>query len=146
MRRVVRLAASLLVICGSLLAIGAAGAYLFQHFYQPTYTVAGVVTRDGKPLVWKTDAGRLEVKFVPLDRQRDTNVYRAMETDRDGAYTIRNIPAGSYRVSIQQQDPDARYDLFRFALSLDKSPILRDVLTDDDALNIDIDSAMLPRR
>jgi hypothetical protein len=140
MRRVFAVVAVLF----SLLAIAGAAAFVGWYLYQPTYTISGTVTRDGKPLVWKTENGRLDVKFVPLDRERDRNVYRALQTDaKSGTYKIEGIPPGSYRVSIQQQDPDSRYDLLNFALGTDKSPILRDVSKDDDAFDIDFTSEML---
>jgi hypothetical protein len=105
---------------------------------KPTYQVSGKITRDGKALEWKSDAGVLDVKFVPLDRQADDNVYRA-ETDREtGAYTIPKIPAGSYRVSIQQMDPFPTHDLLGFALSMAESPIIREVTMNDDVIDIDL--------
>lgn len=120
-------------------AIGAAAAFLTWFLYQPTYAVAGTITRNGQPLTWKTEGGVLDVKFVPLDRQRDMNVYRALQTDRKaGTYRIQGIPPGSYRVSIQQQDPDSRFDLLNFEFSPGKSPILRDVVSDNDAMDIDL--------
>src|SRR5262245_43464373 len=66
--------------------------------------VHGTITRDGKPLVWKSEGGHLLVVFVPEDREADPNTYRA-ETDREtGEYRIAAIPAGKYRVAIQQFD------------------------------------------
>jgi hypothetical protein len=105
---------------------------------RPKYSISGKVTRDGKPLEWKGDQGVLDVKFVPLDRERDPNVYKA-ETDRAaGTYTITGIPRGSYRVSIQQMDPFPTHDLLGFALNMADSPILREVTKEGEVLDIDI--------
>jgi len=128
----------ILLLIVSLLAIGGAAAFLAWYLYNPTCTISGTITRDEKPLVWKTDKGVLTVIFVPIDREQNLNVYRA-ETDRKtGTYRITGIPAGSYRVSIQQVDPDSRYDLLNFALSTKDSTIFRDVTRDGEVLDIDI--------
>lgn len=104
---------------------------------KPKYNVSGTITRDGKPLEWKSDEGVLDVKFVPLDRTRDDRVYRAETTTSAGAYTIR-IPAGSYRVSMQQLDPYPTHDLLDFALNMKDSFIHRDVTKNDEVIDIDI--------
>jgi hypothetical protein len=111
----------------------------------PKYKISGSITRDGKPLEWKSDEGVLDVKFVPLDRDRDKNVYRA-ETDRNtGAYTIAGIPSGSYRVSIQQMDPYPTHDLLGFALSMAESTIIHDVTKEGEVIDIDLPRD-LPRK
>jgi hypothetical protein len=121
-----------------LLVIAGAAAFVAWSMYDPRCSISGTVTRDGKPLEWKTDHGVLLVLFVPLDRERDRNVYRALKTDaRTGQYAIDNIPPGSYRVSIQQQDPDSRYDLLHFTLSIKDSPIIKEV-TGDEVIDINI--------
>lgn len=110
---------------------------------RPKYKITGTITRAGGPLEWKSDQGVLDVKFVPLDRKGDPNVYRAEATDRKtGAYTITGIPPGSYRVSIQQMDPYPTHDLLGFALSMSDSPILRDVRQHDQVIDIDIPKAL----
>src|SRR5437879_10900 len=77
----------------------------------PTYRVTGKVTRGGEPLKWDSDAGVLEVVFAPMDRKADRNLYHAQTDRKTGAYTVRAIPAGTYRVSIQQMDPYPTFDL-----------------------------------
>jgi hypothetical protein len=113
-------------------------AFLPAGCAKPQYQISGNITRDGKPLEWKSDEGVLDVKFVPLDRDRDKNVYRA-ETDRQaGAYTIAGIPPGSYRVSIQQMDPFPTHDLLGFALSMAESTIIQDVTKEGEVIDIDL--------
>ena len=122
-----------------LLVIGAALAFVGWSMYDPKYNISGTITRDGKPLEWETDHGVLLVLFVPMDRVKDKNVYRAMETDaKTGHYAITNIPPGPYRVSIQQQEPDARYDRLKFKFSIKDSPIERVVTGNDEVIDIDI--------
>ena len=121
-----------------LVVFSATAALLLWRLYTPTHTICGTITRDGQPLVWKSDKGVLDVKFVPLDRDADANVYRA-ETDlAAGTYTIAGIPPGSYRVSIQQMDPYPTHDLLGFVLSMSGSQIFRDVVKDGEVIDIDI--------
>jgi len=136
-----RLAALVLLLLVSLTA-----AYFVFGRAKPKYTISGTVTRDGKPLQWKGDEGVLDVKFVPLDREADTNVYAAQTARADGSYTIVAIPPGSYRVSIQQMDPFPTHDLLNFALSMSGSPILRDVTKDGEVIPIDITAQDLARK
>src|SRR4051812_31885702 len=66
--------------------------------------ISGTITRDGKPLVSKSEEGHLLVIFLPEDRKANRDVYRA-ETDREtGTFTIVGIRSGRYRVAIQQFD------------------------------------------
>jgi hypothetical protein len=120
-------------------------AFLPAGCAKPQYQISGNITRDGKPLEWKSDEGMLLVIFVPLDRDRDNNVYKA-ETDREtGAYTIVGIPPGSYRVSIQQMDPAPTHDLLGFALSMAESTIIHDVKKEGEVIDIDLPRD-LPRK
>ena len=126
-----------------LLAVIAAAVVVFgwqmYAIYGPKCDISGTITRGGKPLEWKSDSGVLSVLFVPLDRKADQNVYRAMSTDsKTGAYSIQGIPAGSYRVSIQQMDPYPTHDLLNFKFSLKDSAILRDVTRNNDVIDIDL--------
>ena len=130
------LVAVLLVVIVSAAAL--AGWQLYPYFGFKC-NISGTITKGGQPLQWKSDSGVLAVLFVPLDRDKDQNVYRAMQTDsKTGAYAITGIPAGSYRVSIQQMDPYPTHDLLGFALGLQNSPILRDVKYNNDVIDIDL--------
>ena len=62
---------SVLPVLVGLAVISAGGCTASKH------KVTGKVTRDGKPLEWKTDNGILAVTFVPLDRDKDKTVYPA---------------------------------------------------------------------
>jgi hypothetical protein len=134
-----------LLVAGLFSLVGLTAAYFMYGRAKPKYAISGTVTRDGKALEWKADNRKLDVKFVPLDRVADDNVYSA-ETDTDaGTYTIAAIPPGSYRVSIQQMDPFPTHDLLNFALSMSGSTIRRDVTKNGEVIDIDIPK-VLPRK
>src|SRR5205814_2547543 len=62
------------------------------------------VTRGGEKLTWPED-GYLLVIFIPQDRERDPNVYRATATDLGAStYRIDALPPGKYAVAVQQFD------------------------------------------
>lgn len=141
MKTFLKVAASIVLV----LVIGLTAAYLVWQYYVPKYTITGTVTRGGQPLQWKGDNGVLDVKFVPLDRDADPNVYSAKTDRATSSYTIEGIPAGKYRVSIQQMDPYPTHDLLGFAFSMAESPIFKDVTGDGQGIPIDI-PADAPRK
>jgi hypothetical protein len=121
------------------LVICLAVAVLAAGCDKPKYNISGKVTRDGKPLEWKGDNIKLDVKFVPLDRDRDKKVYSAQETDgKAGTYSISGIPPGTYLVSIQQMDPFPTHDLLNFTLDMAKSPLRATVTKDGEVIDLDI--------
>jgi hypothetical protein len=88
-----------------------------------TYRITGTITRDGKPLVWKTDKHELRVWFVPLDRVRHQQFYKCTCDAETGKYIHEGIPAGKYRVAIQQIDPYPKNDLLNYVYSFKDSPL-----------------------
>jgi hypothetical protein len=124
-------------LCCLLFAFGLVGCAT------PKYRLHGKITRAGKPLEWESENRKLLVLFNPVDIEDDKNVYRA-ETDTEaGTYVIAAIPAGTYRVSIQQQDPYPLQDLLGFAYSLKSSPIMREVKGNGE-INIDLPAVTPP--
>ncbi len=125
-------------------ALGGIGLCLLLALMLPgcqraKHRVLGKVTREGQPLEWKTEASKelsLLVLFVPFDRERDQNIYRADTDFQTGTYAV-TVPAGKYRISVQQMDPDPRYDLLGFTYSIKESPIIREV-TGPGEMNIDL--------
>src|SRR5438309_1073991 len=74
-------------------------------------SIAGTITRDGKPLEWESDAGTLSVVFLPKVRDTTTEVFRADSDRSTGRFEIKEIPRGTYIVTVQQNDPDGAHDL-----------------------------------
>jgi hypothetical protein len=122
-----------LIVSAVLLAVAAVVVIL--NWTPRTYTVTGVITREGKPLKWKSKNHVLQIIFVPKNRTRQSGVYRC-EGDADGRYVLPEIPADTYRVSISQWDPYPKHDLLQGAYWLAKSPLFYEVSGD---CEIDID-------
>ena len=100
-------------------------------------TVTGKITRGGQPLQWKTDEGMLLVIFAPQDRQKNKDIYRAESDSKEGTYTLKAIPSGTYLVSIQLMDPPPLRDELQFAYGLNNSPLEYQV-SGDMEINIDL--------
>jgi hypothetical protein len=116
---------------GVALVAGAAGCSVKKC------NISGTITQAGEPLVAKTESGFLLVLFIPLDRKADPLVYRA-ETDRDkGTYTLDGIPAGKYRVAIQQFD-ERHNDALGHSLNPPQTPLRYEVSEDGQVLDIDL--------
>jgi hypothetical protein len=105
------------VLCA---VVGGVAVYAWT---QRTYLVTGTVTRDGKPLQWKSDNHELRVFFVSTDRERYPDVYKCIGDAKTGDYVIENVPPGEYLVSVQQTDPYPTHDLLNFAYDLKDSPL-----------------------
>lgn len=87
-----------------LAGVGLGTAYLAGLFDDTICNVSGKITRDGKPLVWKSEGGHLLVLFVPETRRANQDPYMA-EVDRAaGTYKVTGVKAGRYKVAIQQFD------------------------------------------
>src|SRR6516225_6510793 len=65
-------------------------------------SISGTITRNGKPLEWKSDAGMLSVVFLPKVRDNTTEVFRADSDRATGRFEIKDMPAGTYKVCIRQ--------------------------------------------
>jgi hypothetical protein len=86
----------------------------------------------------------LQVIFMPVNRGHNDLGYRCEGDVATGAYELIDVPAGTYRVSIQQQDPYPTHDLLQFKFDLKNSPIVKEVTQDRQELNIDLPKE-LPR-
>jgi hypothetical protein len=73
-----------------------------------------------------SDQIMLLMLFVPFDRKSDPNVYRAETGTQAGTYAV-TVPAGKYRISLQQMDPVPTHDLLNFKYSIRDSPVVYDV-------------------
>jgi hypothetical protein len=105
-----------------------------------TYTVGGTVKRGGEKLTWP-DGGTLLVIFMPEDASKSDR-YSARETDTAAStYKITGIPAGRYKVAVQQFYPNEKTN-FNDALGGKYDPGHTDIVIvvkgDDAALDIEI--------
>lgn len=99
--------------------------------------VTGTITRGGKPLTWKSEEGHLLVIFLPEDRDANPNTYRA-ETDREtGSYRIASIPAGTYRVAVQQFD-EKHNDALNHKYDPAKTTLRYEVTSDNQVIDVDL--------
>ena len=99
--------------------------------------VTGTLTKDGKAVEWKHDKHVLQIIFVPVNRTSNPDIYRCEGDPQTGAYSLQNVPAGKYRVSIQLMDPYPTHDQLNFAYGLNNSPLLYEVAADC-VIDIDI--------
>ena len=130
-----------LLVSAALVAVAVVA--LASTWTPSTYQVTGVITRDGKPLKWKSDKHVLQIIFVPKKCTRQSGIYRCEGDPKTGEYVLPEIPAGTYRVSIQQLDPYPTHDLLQQAYWLRNSPLFYDV-SGDCEINIDLPK-VLPR-
>src|SRR5262245_57090241 len=94
------------------LVIAAAVVIVTQSGLVPRrVSVSGTITRDGKPLGWESEAGTLDVVFLPKVRDNTTEVFRAESNRATGRFEFKEIPPGDYIVCVQQLDPDGAHDL-----------------------------------
>lgn len=128
------------LVVGLAMVVGAAGC----GGGVKKYSVSGTVKRDGKPLEWKSEGGHLLVIFIPENREKDRNVYRA-DTDREtGTYRIAAIPAGKYVVAIQQFD-ERHNDALGHAYNPGATTWEQEVSKDGEVIDIDL-PRVIPRR
>ena len=139
---------SLLVLL-LLLAIIAAGAvYAIIHFNllgTRQVNVHGVVTRDGRPLEYRTDYHSLSVLFIPEPREQTSPLYPAKTDPDTGRFDIKNIPAGTYKVALQQLDHAAEHDVLKMVYDPSSTNLVVEVASDGQEIPIDI-PRVLPKR
>jgi hypothetical protein len=135
MRKVLRFVA----LFGVAAALAGLGVVLILSWTPRKYHVQGTITRDGKPLEWKGEKRVLQIIFAPFDHgPAHRDLYRCVGDPDKGTYAL-EVPAGKYRVSIQQLDPYPTVDLLSFAYGIGNSDVIRPIAGD---CTIDID---LPR-
>ena len=115
-----------------LLALAASGCEVAKRT-----NITGTITRDGKPLVWKSEGGHLVVIFVPEDRKPGQDPILAV-TERDtGTYRIAQIPPGAYLVALHQFD-EKHMDAFRNKLDPAKTTLRVEVVEDNQVIDVDV--------
>lgn len=98
--------------------------------------ITGTVTCDGKPLVWNSEGGHLHLVFHP-EPERGISPVKADTDWRTGTYRIAEIPAGKYRIAVQQFD-EKHNDAFGGRLDAVRSNLHCEVTDDGQVINIDI--------
>jgi hypothetical protein len=127
-------------------ALGAGAGLLIipELLKTKTYRVTGTVTHGGEKPRWSTDDHLITVLFIPVDRDKDTNVYSARTVDSDaGTYAVEGVPPGEYMVSVLVLDPLPGKDLLNLAYDPKNTPLRRTVAGND---TIDIDIPRDPPR
>jgi hypothetical protein len=91
-----------------------------------TVTVKGSVVRNGQPLA-VGPTGYVQVTLRPdvaPGEQYTDNIGRC---EKDGSFTILEVPPGKFRVGIQQFDPTPQTDKLNWAYAPESSKIVRDI-------------------
>jgi len=100
-------------------------------------TVTGSVLRNGKPLPVSKN-GYVQVTLQPDVDPGTPFTPRLAECDKaTGKFEIRDLPAGKYKVGVQQFDPDPTTDKLKGAFYVDTGKIVRD-LDGKEPLTIDL--------
>jgi len=103
-----------------------------------TITVTGSIVRNGQPIPVSKN-GYVQVTIQPDVDPGKAFTPRIAECDKaTGKFEIRDIPAGKYKVGIQQFDPDPTTDKLNGAFYVDTGKIVRDL---DGKTPLDIDLA-----
>lgn len=89
-------------------------------------TVNGKVTRKGEPIKMGTN-GYFQVTLIPVVEKGKNYTTIPGRSDADGAFVIENVPAGKYRIAIQQFDPNPQQDALGGQFSEEKTKIVRDI-------------------
>jgi hypothetical protein len=99
--------------------------------------ITGTVTRDGKPLEWPFEGGKLHVIFVPEDRKPNQYPFRGEADRATGTYTLPPLPPGKYLVAVHMFD-DRHMDALKNKFDPAHSPLRAEVTEDGQVINIDI--------
>ncbi len=103
-----------------------------------TVTVTGSVVRNGQPIPLSKN-GYIQVTLQPDVDPGKAFTPRIAECDKTtGKFEIRDIPAGKYKVGVQQFDPDPTSDKLNGAFHVDNGKIIREI---DGKTPLDIDLA-----
>lgn len=130
-------AARVVLIVVVLAGVGLGAAYFAGLFDETVCNVSGKVTRDGKPLAWKSEGGHLLVLFVPETRRVGQDPYLA-ETDRAaGTYRVAGVKTGRYRVAIQQFD-EKHADALNSKYDPAQTKLVVEVTADGQVIDIDL--------
>jgi hypothetical protein len=99
--------------------------------------ITGTVTRDGKPLVWPFEGGKLHVIFAPVERKITDNPFKAETDSVAGTYRIEALPPGEYLVGIYMFD-ERHMDALQNRFDPNHTPVRRTVTEDNQVIDIDL--------
>jgi hypothetical protein len=91
-----------------------------------TVTVTGSVLRGGQPIA-VSNTGYVQIMLLPdvgADEQYTTRVGRC---EKDGTFTMPEVPPGKYKIGIEQFDPNPQIDKLNGAFRAGDSKIICDV-------------------
>ncbi|HVK09799.1 MAG TPA: hypothetical protein VM597_13570 [Gemmataceae bacterium] len=99
--------------------------------------ITGTVTRDGKPLVWLFEGGKLHVIFAPVERKITDPPFPAETDSVAGTYRIAALPPGEYLVGIYMFD-ERHMDALQNRFDPSHTPLRRTVTEDNQVIDIDL--------
>src|SRR5262249_53518963 len=104
----------------------AIGLLVFGCNRNRNVTVKGSVVRGGQPLT-VGPTGYVQVTLQPdvgADEQYTTRVGRC---EKDGTFTIFEVPAGKYKIGVEQLDPNPQSDKLNGAFRAGDSKLIREI-------------------
>jgi hypothetical protein len=99
--------------------------------------ITGTVTRDGKPLVWPFENGKLHVIFAPVERKITDYPFKAETDSVAGTYRIEALPPGKYMVGIYMFD-ERHMDALQNKFDPNHTPLRVEVTADNQVIDIDL--------
>jgi hypothetical protein len=100
--------------------------------------VSGKVVMAGQPLK-VSDQGEVRVKFYSEGTGDENSISKPAAVDsKTGAFTIKNIPMGKYKITVQQIDPMPSTDVLERRFDRTNSRIIREVESDGQVIDIDL--------
>jgi hypothetical protein len=91
-----------------------------------TVTVTGSVLRGGQPIP-VSNTGYVQIMLLPdvgADEHYTTRVGRC---EKDGTFTIPEVPPGKYKIGIEQFDPNPQTDKLNGAFRAGDSKLIREI-------------------
>jgi hypothetical protein len=91
-----------------------------------TVAIKGAITKDGKPVI-TSKKGFVSLSFHP---EGGGNSVPALVDSQQGTYEVKAIPAGKYKVAVQQMDPAPATDKLKGAFDVTRTKVVREVRAD----------------
>ncbi len=133
-------------LCAAVLGLVAEGCGGGGPAYKPPVPVlSGKLTKGGQPLKVNRQLGgyaRVQLTFIPADAKGGKS--HSAEVQEDGSFTVateegQRIPAGKYRVVVEQWDPYPNVDRLQGRFNEQNSRFTREIAESTQELDIDLD-------